>query len=156
MKINSRAKGAAAERELIGELRDLLGDEIAGSMKRNLEQSRRGGHDIAGLPGWAIEVKHYKTISESEIAKIWERQAVSQAWKVQARPALAYKANYRPWRVRLPMSLLRDHDCDWKAGDGYLYIWTADIGLEAFASIVREVHCSLLLQDIASPKIIET
>lgn len=156
MKINSRTKGATAERDLIGELRWLLGDEVAGSMKRNLEQSRKGGHDIAGLPGWAIEVKHYKTFTETEVAKIWERQAVPQAMRVNARPALAYKANYRPWRVRLPMTLLRDHDCDWKAADGHLNIWTADIGLVAFASVVREVHCSILLQQISAPKIMET
>lgn len=151
MKINSRAKGAAAERQLIIELREHLGDEIAGQMKRNLEQSRKGGHDIAGLDGWALEVKRYKSFTETELARIWERQVIDQAWKINARPALAYKGDYKPWRFRVPIALLRDHDSPWGEGVDWLPMWTADIGIEAFSSLVREAHCAAMLRGVANP-----
>lgn len=150
-KINSRAKGAAAERELIAELRDYLGETLTANMKRNLEQSRKGGHDIAGLDGWAIEVKRYNKLTESDIARFWERQAVDQAWKVDARPALAYRADHRPWRVRVPMVLVRDIDADWKTSDQWLYIWTVDVGLQAFASLVLEQHSASVLRNVSAP-----
>lgn len=154
-KINSRAKGASAERELIAELRDYLGEGLTANMKRNLEQSRKGGHDIAGLDGWAIEVKRYKSLSEAEIARIWERQAVDQAWKVDARPALAYRGDYKPWRVRVPMALIRDIEADWKTSEQWLYVWTVDIGLQAFASLVLEQHSASVLRSVQAPQTIE-
>ena len=48
-KINSRAKGAAGEREFCKELAEHLGDALVEPLKRNLEQTRNGGHDILGL-----------------------------------------------------------------------------------------------------------
>lgn len=155
-KINSRAKGAAAERELIKELRDHLGEEIAGRMKRNLEQSRKGGHDIAGLDGWAIEVKRYKRLSDADLARIWDRQVVDQALRVKCRPALAYKGDFKPWRVRLPICLLRDIGSDWDDHWGCRFNWTADIGLEAFASVLREAHSASVLCSVQSPMTMES
>lgn len=153
-KINSRAKGATAERDLIKDLQEHLGDEIAGGMKRNLEQSRNGGHDIAGLDGWALEVKRYKSFTETELARIWERQVIVQAWAISARPALAYKADYRPWRFRVPIVLLRDHDSPWNESNDWLPMWTADIGIEAFSSLIREVHCAAVLRGKTSSETI--
>lgn len=150
-KINSRAKGAAAERELIIELREHLGEELTSGLKRNLEQSRKGGHDIAGLDGWALEVKRYKSLTEAEIARFWERQAVDQARRVAARPALVYRADYKPWRVRIPMVLLRDIDAQWEADNRWLYAWTADIGIQAFASLLLEQHSATVLRGMQSP-----
>lgn len=153
-KINSRAKGATAERELIGLLRDWLGDEIAGKMKRNLEQSRKGGHDLDGLDGWAIEVKRYKSLSDAALCRIWDGQVLDQARKVQSRPVLAYKGDFKPWRVRLPICLLRDVGSDWDDQWACGFSWTADIGIEAFASVVREAHsASVLLKEVAPPTI---
>lgn len=148
-KINSRQKGAAAERELIKELQEHLGEEIAGRMKRNLEQSRKGGHDVAGLPGWAIEVKRYKRLSDADLNRIWERQVVDQALRVKCRPVLAYKGDFKPWRVRLPIALLRDVGDTWVDEWGCRFNWTADIGLEAFASVVREAHSASVLRSVA-------
>lgn len=48
-----RRKGKAGELELARLLREHLGADVT----RNLEQSRRGGADLLGLPGWAVEVK---------------------------------------------------------------------------------------------------
>jgi len=154
-KINSRAKGAAAERELIKELQQHLGDEIAGRMKRNLEQSRKGGHDIAGLPGWAIEVKRYKRLSEADLARFWDRQVVDQAIRVKGRPALAYKGDFRPWRVRVPIALLREFGGDWTQEWSCKSEWTADVSLEAFASVLREHHSALVLRFVQTPATME-
>lgn len=155
-KINSRQKGAAAERELIKELQEYLGDEIAGRMKRNLEQSRKGGHDIAGLPGWAIEVKRYKRLSDADLARIWNGQVVTQAVRVRSRPVLAYKGDFKPWRVRLPIAIVREVGDTWVDEWGCQFNWTADVGIEAFASMVREHHSASVLQSVQAPLTMET
>lgn len=128
-RINSRAKGAAGEREFIKELSLHLGDQV---MKRNLEQTRVGGHDIVGLDGWAIEVKRYKAIKEGDIANFWE-QAVEQAQRIGAKPVLAYREDFRSWRVRVPIWVLTGEEVSWTGVD-----WTAEVGIEAFAMLVRE------------------
>lgn len=134
-RINSRAKGAAGEREFIKELGLHLGDQM---MKRNLEQTRVGGHDIVGLDGWAIEVKRYKAIKEGDIANFWE-QAVEQAQRIGAKPVLAYREDFRSWRVRVPLWVLGGESA--KTGEGATWTgvaWTGEIGVEAFAWLVRE------------------
>lgn len=130
-KINSRAKGAAGEREFIKEISGYLGDEAVAPLKRNLEQTRAGGHDIVGLDGWAIEIKRYAVVKEGDIARFWE-QAVEQAKKVGCTPALAYREDFKSWRVRIPLKYLRA-EMDWEGVD-----WTAEVSLEAFAAFVRE------------------
>ena len=136
-KINSRAKGAAGEREFIKELGEYLGDELVAPLKRNLEQTRMGGHDILGLDGWALEIKRYRTVKEADIARFWE-QAVEQAGRIGANPVLAYREDFRSWRVVIHLSVLQE-GMTWPGVQ-----WTAEIGIEAFASIVRErLRCGL-------------
>jgi Holliday junction resolvase len=86
--LRSRRKGAAGERELIRLLRDELGDIVS----RNLSQTRDGGRDILGLPGYAVEVKR------CEIGRIaaWKRQAVAQAADDEL-AVVAWRQNGRPW-----------------------------------------------------------
>jgi hypothetical protein len=130
-KVNSRAKGAAGEREFCNELADILGETLVAPLKRNLEQTRVGGHDIVGLDGWAIEVKRYKNLTEGEIKEFWQ-QAVDQAKRVDCTPVLAYREDFRSWRVRIPMGFLGDgqwiDDVD----------FTVEMSLVAFATVVRE------------------
>lgn len=141
-KINSRAKGASAERELIKELGGYLGDV---QLKRNLEQTRAGGHDILGLEGFAIEVKRYKALTEAMLDGFWD-QAVEQADRVGARPVLAYREDFRSWRVRVQLCDLAEWaDRAWTTGG-----WTADLSLEAFAALVRE-HRRCALHSTESP-----
>lgn len=143
-KINSRAKGAAGEREFIKVLAEWLGEEMVAPLKRNLEQTRAGGHDIVGLDGWAIEVKRYKELKESDIRKFWE-QAVDQANRINAKPVLAYREDMRSWRVRIAV-----HDVlTWDKHDGVE--WTIEVGAEAFCAIVREQHNATLLHKAESP-----
>lgn len=141
-RINSRAKGAQAEREFIKELGLYLGDNAATLLKRNLEQTRVGGHDIVGLDGWAIEIKRYRVIKEGDLARFWD-QAVEQADRVGAKPVLAYREDFRSWRVRVPIWALIGEGMSWTGVD-----WTAEVGIEAFAMIVREhLRCGLHTQE---------
>ena len=125
MSINSRAKGASAEREVVHILRDELGIDT----QRNLDQWRSGGHDITGLPGWAIEVKRAK----APLIHQWWKQAKDQADRVGSTPALWYRLDRKPWRVIVPLYAINRsltlHD-GWE--------WTAEISPEAFCMIVRE------------------
>ena len=139
-KINSRAKGAQAERELCHALSDLLGETLVEPLKRNLEQARNGGHDILGLDGWALEIKRYRTVKEGDLARFWE-QAVDQAHRVSMRPVLAYREDFRSWRVRIKLSEL------WGEGADPGVDWTAELSLPAFAAIVREQHSATQLHD---------
>lgn len=130
-KINSRAKGAAAEREFCKELADYLGDVLVEPLKRNLEQTRKGGHDIVGLEGYAIEVKRYRVIKEGDIARFWA-QAVEQAKRVEAQPVLVYREDFCSWRVRIPWGFMMDQDWDEDVD------FTIEVSLKAFASLIRE------------------
>jgi len=146
-KINSRAKGASAERELIKELSEYLGDALTEPMKRNLEQTRKGGHDIVGLDGFAIEVKRYKRIKEGDIVRFWA-QAVEQARRVGAEPVLAYREDFCSWRVRIPWGFMMP-DMEWDEDVDF----TIELSLKAFASLVRERMLTGLQSNEAPPKI---
>jgi Holliday junction resolvase len=139
-KINSRAKGASAEREFCNLLSEHLGDSLVAPLKRNLEQTRNGGHDILGLDGMAIEIKRYKRVKESDIKKFWA-QAVEQANRVGCQPVLAYREDLCSWRVRLPWGFLMDQS--WNEDVDY----TIEVSLPGFASIIREHLCTSLRKD---------
>jgi hypothetical protein len=131
-KINSRAKGKSAEREVIGELKRLLPPELTNDLERNLEQTRNGGYDIVGLKGWAPEVKRYAKILPADLDSFWE-QTVTQARNECKRPALFMREDRREWRVRVALCDLSNtfemHDIALQ--------WTAEISMEAFADLVK-------------------
>lgn len=129
-KINSRAKGKAGERELIGELKELLPPEMTSELTRNLDQTRDGGHDILGLGDWALEVKRYAEVKPADLERFWE-QATTQARNDNKRPVLAYRQDRRPWRVVLRIS-------DVGGSGGELYEHTVEMALSLFAQIVRK------------------
>lgn len=145
MKINSRAKGAAGEREFCRVLTEHLGDALVEPLKRNLEQTRNGGHDILGLEEFALEIKRYKRVKDGDIKKFWE-QACEQAGRAGGYPALAYREDLQSWRVRIPMEVL------WPTGVTHLGLdFTVEVGVEAFAMIVRERHNATLLHKQPTP-----
>lgn len=107
--INSRNKGASAERELAGVLFDALGVRLV----RNLDQCRGGGHDLVVaedqegpvcdyLNSFAIEVKRHQTATPAKISGWWD-QAERQALAVGKTPLLAYRADRQSWRVVVPV-----------------------------------------------------
>ena len=140
MKINSRTKGAAGEREFAGLIQDHLGVR----MVRNLEQSRCGGHDLIVHPEdsgliadqlreCAIEVKRYAHATESTLKGFW-KQAVEQADRVAKLPVLAYREDRQEWRVVIPMAhIIKDvaNQDDWA--------YTMALSIEGFSALIREV-----------------
>lgn len=138
--INSRAKGASAEREFAR----LVLAETGVRMVRNLEQSRGGGYDLeAGddqhpvtlsLRRYAIEIKRYAEVTPGLLAQFWQ-QAERQAREADRIPLLAYRANRREWRVLVPLSAINAE------AFGLLWggiEWTAELSIAAFCALVRE------------------
>jgi hypothetical protein len=119
-----KRKGAAAEREFLNLLSQALG--LAGSLARNLEQTRSGGADCLALPGLAIEIKRQETLKLSE----WWKQAIAQAEPHNATPALAYRQSRQPWAVQVPLA--------WVNPTANLDpALTCTISLEAFAALLK-------------------
>lgn len=115
-----RNKGGRGEREFFA----LLSDELGTVVRRNVDQARAGGADGTEVPGWAIEVKRH----EGGFRQAWWDQAVAQARKADAWPALAYRASRQPWRIRLPIYVLNQ---------GYFEAPWAEVDLPTFAKIVK-------------------
>jgi hypothetical protein len=131
-KINSRAKGKTAERELIGELKKLLPDDMTRDLERNLEQTRGGGHDILGLKGWAPEVKRYAVVLPADMESFWA-QATTQARNDRSRPALFFREDRRDWRVVLRVSDITGDEND----DSYEM--TVQMSMPLFAKLATEL-----------------
>lgn len=140
MSINSRAKGASAEREFAGLVRDWTGVHLI----RNLEQTRSGGHDLIVHPDesgtvadafrrLAIECKRYQVATEGNIQKWWQ-QALIQAEQSELIPILAYRANRSPWRVVVPLALVNSSLSRANHLD-----YTATLSAEGFCHVVIEL-----------------
>lgn len=94
---NSRTKGANGEREWATLMKEHLGDV---DLRRNLDQNREGGYDIAGLDLWAPEIKRCEQFKWA----YW-RQAERQALAANKRPILAYRANREPWKHYMELTM---------------------------------------------------
>ncbi len=137
----SREKGKRGEREVAAIISDLLG--VAAS--RRVRQ-HEGDSDILGVPGWSIEVKLWSRLETCLIGEAW-KQACQQASADHAIPALFYRANYRPWRVRWPLAALLG--ADWP--DDPLY--AVDSTPEAWAAVVREIRSTAKYVPIAKARV---
>lgn len=124
----SRRKGAAFEREIANMIRDDLGLDA----KRNLMQTAEGGHDLLGVPGWAIECKRYASCTPSDYKTFW-LQASTQAESVGCRPALIVKQDRKPVQVFINWMGLGS-DC-FEQSD---FDAVAQISWGLFCGIVRE------------------
>jgi hypothetical protein len=95
--VNSRAKGANFERE-IGNL--LVQDlNLINPVKRILEQTRTKELPDLRLGRWCIECKRYG--DGGEPPKDWWEQVLRSCSEASLMPALVYKFNRRPIKVRL-------------------------------------------------------
>ena len=115
---NSRNKGAAFEREIANSLNEEL--NLTLPLKRILEQTREKFLPDLILGNWYLECKRYG--QGNEPVKKWWSQVLDAA-KDRGIPALIYKFNNRPIKVRVPLhtinnNLLKDDQltCDlaWK------------------------------------------
>ena len=90
---NSNRKGKTGERDLAEKLR-AYGYEA----RRGVQYSGlTGAADVVGLPGVHIEVKRYKTITDSQLQEAL-RQAIRDARPGEV-PAVFYREDRKKWRV---------------------------------------------------------
>lgn len=123
MSVMQKRKGKDGENELARLLTERLGTVV----KRNLGQSRAGGHDLL-LPGWAVEVKR---ASSPQLATWWQ-QTLLQARNAGTRPVLAYRLDRAPWRFVVRLADLSPHYAEQSE---YLI---ATLCIDGFSLIVRE------------------
>jgi len=100
----SRNKGQRGEREALGLIAGWLlevAPDQCPELKRNLMQSREGGHDLVGLDWLAIEVKRQEALAVGS----WWKQTVRQAGADKV-PFLMWRQNRTPWRFRVRLSAL--------------------------------------------------
>ena len=123
--LTSLNKGKRGEREVVRVVQPVISEIYSGmgleppSIERNLNQSRKGGYDIAGLDWLALEVKY----QEQENLSGWWKQCKDQAGPNQE-PVLLWRRNGGKWRCRMFGHL--------DAGGIYKVRCPVDIGLEAF------------------------
>lgn len=121
----SRTKGQAGEREVCKLLRENLG----GDFTRNLDQARDGGGDVpCGI--YLIEVKR---VAKSALPSWWA-QAVASAKAKGKIPALWYRSDRKPWRVRVPIPEAWATGHAWREG----IEWTAELSPSGFYLLARE------------------
>lgn len=97
MGINPKTKGVSGERdaiELLSSWAYLAGHLL--TIERNLEQVRKGGSDLIGIPGMDVEVKRV----EADGINQWWDQCCKAADKQGTHPLLMHRKNRHPWRFR--------------------------------------------------------
>ena len=97
MSINSRNKGAAFERQIANALIEDL--NLKNPVKRILEQTRTKELPDLMLGSWCIECKAYGTGAEPRPG--WWEQVIASSKTNGLKPALVYKFNNRPIKVRI-------------------------------------------------------
>ena len=98
---NSRNKGASFEREIGNLLTEDLG--LKNNIRRILEQTREEHLPDLMLGKWYIECKRYGPGAEP--LEAWWQQ-VLDATSEQGIPALVYKFDRRPIKVRVPLGAI--------------------------------------------------
>ena len=97
MSINSRNKGAAFERQIANALIEDL--NLQNPVKRILEQTRTKELPDLMLGTWCIECKAYGAGAEPR--PDWWEQVLASSSGQGLKPALVYKFNNRPIKVRV-------------------------------------------------------
>lgn len=109
MPINSRAKGARAERNLASKLRDLGYD---GARRGQQFSGANGDADVEGLPGIHIEAKHVEKLNIHEALAQSERDA-----RPGEKPVVMHKKNNTKWLVTMTLDEWIELYREWEAGN---------------------------------------
>ena len=125
---NSRNKGAAFEREIANSLNEEL--NLTVPLKRILEQTREKFLPDLILGNWYLECKRYGQGNEP-VEKWWLQ--VLDAAKDKGIPALIYKFNNRPIKVRVPLHTINNN----LIKDDYL---TCDLAWKEFIFILKTLY----------------
>ena len=132
MSVNSRTKGANFEREIGNLLVENL--QLKNPVKRILEQTRTKELPDLTLGRWCIECKRYGDGSEPHPE--WWAQVLQSSRQAESIPALVYKFNRKPIKVRILASSINTEIENQDI--------TVDLSWEDFISIIKE----LFLEDI--------
>ena len=89
--MNSRAKGARAEREIAKILRDKYGFENA---RRGVQYCGLDGEDVVGLPFLHLEIKNVQKLNLRDAMAQSERDAKEDQY-----PVVMHKKDRKPWLV---------------------------------------------------------
>ena len=98
---NSRNKGASFEREVANLLTNDL--NLTNNIRRILEQTREKPLPDLILGRWNLECKRYGSCAEP--LEAWWQQVLA-ATKNKGIPALVYKFDRRPIKVRVPLGAI--------------------------------------------------
>lgn len=115
-----RDKGVRGEREIADRFIEIMESEekklwVKGhseEVKRNTLQSDRGGFDLVGIPGLAIEIKRCETLQLGA----WWQQCQQQATN-GLMPVLFYRQNRQPWKVRTYTQIYLNGIYNWTISD---------------------------------------
>jgi|TARA_X000000368_G_C22909068_1_gene657714 hypothetical protein len=125
---NSRNKGASFEREIANNLNESL--NLKKPLKRILEQTREKHLPDLILGNWFLECKRYGQGAEP-LESWWDQ--VIKSTPEGCLPALIYKFNHRPIKVRIPLySVNRNLQKDFSN--------TCDISLESFIFLIKSFY----------------
>ena len=127
---NSRNKGASFEREVANLLTSDL--NLTNSIRRLLEQTREKHLPDLILGRWYLECKRYG--SGAEPLDAWWKQ-VLEATKNKGIPALVYKFDRRPIKVRVPLGAINPS----------LHLdspFTADLLWDDFIFLLKELYAN--------------
>tara|TARA_B100001057_G_C22570862_1_gene841130 strand:+ start:420 stop:845 length:426 start_codon:yes stop_codon:yes gene_type:complete len=127
MPVNSRAKGANFEREIGNLLVQDLG--LKNPVKRILEQTRTKELPDLMMGRWCIECKRYG--DGSEPSEEWWNQVLIASSNDDQIPALVYKFNRKPLKVRILASCINK---DIQNND-----ITVDLSWQDFILIIKEL-----------------
>jgi len=125
---NSRNKGASFEREIANNLNESL--NLKKPLKRILEQTREKHLPDLILGNWFLECKRYGQGAEP-LESWWDQ--VIKSTPEGCLPALIYKFNHRPIKVRIPLHTVnRNLQKDFSN--------TCDISLESFIFLIKSFY----------------
>ena len=125
---NSRNKGVSFEREVANLLTSDLG--LKNNIRRILDQTRDKHLPDLMLGKWYIECKRYG--SGAEPLEAWWQQVLS-ATRNKGIPALVYKFNRRPIKVRIPLGAI-NNQLDMNSSN------TADLLWEDFIYLLKNLY----------------
>ena len=125
---NSRNKGVSFEREVANLLTLDLG--LKNNIRRILDQTRDKHLPDLMLGKWYIECKRYG--SGAEPLEAWWQQVLS-ATRNKGIPALVYKFNRRPIKVRIPLGAI-NNQLDINSSN------TADLLWEDFIYLLKNLY----------------
>ena len=125
---NSRTKGVSFEREVANLLTSDLG--LKNNIRRILDQTRDKHLPDLMLGKWHIECKRYG--SGAEPLESWWQQVLS-ATRNKGIPALVYKFDRRPIKVRIPLGAI-NNQLDINSSN------TADLLWEDFIYLLKNLY----------------